>query len=90
MAAWRDRFDDAKPRIVRRRRHPLQGTPSATGDLDQALARFKQNQDDATLEQFVRPLADDFEVSAVAMRIKLEQLNLLHRQVPRQGRMIAS
>ena len=87
MAAWRDRFGDAKPRIVRRRRHPRQGTPSATGDLDRALARFTQNQDDATLEQFARPLADDFEVSAVAMRIRLEQLSLLHRQVPRQGRL---
>ena len=90
MAAWRDRFGDAKPRIVRRRRHPRQGTPSATADLARALARFQQNQDDATLERFARPLADDFEVSAVAMRIRLEQLNLLHRQVPRQGRLIAS
>ncbi len=42
------------------------------------------------LQRFARPLADDFEVSAIAMRIRLEQVGLLHRQVPRQGRLIAS
>ena len=89
MAAWRDRFGDAKLRLVRRRRHPRQRTPGDTPDLDRLPARL-QNQDDARLEQFARPLADDFEVSAVAMRIRLEQLSLLHRQVPRQGRLIAS
>ena len=87
MVAWRERFGDAHPRIIRRRPR-LEGRPSE--DMDRALARLKQNQDDTALERFARPLADDFGVSAVAMRIKLEQLGLLHRQVPRQERLIAS
>ena len=71
VAAWRARFGDGLPRILRRT-HRLEGRPSA--DLDRSLARLQQNQDDAHLERFARPLADDFEVSAMAMRIRLEQL----------------
>ena len=87
MVAWRGRFSDGHPRIIRRKQRP-EARPSA--DLDRSLARLTQNQDDADLERFARPLADDFEVSAVAMRIRLEELGLLHREVPRQGRLIAS
>ena len=40
--------------------------------------------DDYVLERFARPLAEQFLVSPIAMRIRLEKLGLLHREVPRQ------
>jgi hypothetical protein len=40
--------------------------------------------DDLVLEHFVKPFADRFLVSAMAMRIRLEKLGLLHREVPHQ------
>ena len=36
------------------------------------------------LESFARPLAEQFLVSPIAMRIRLEKLGLLHREVPHQ------
>lgn len=44
-------------------------------------AEAKRNENVA-MEQFCRPLADQFEVSAEAMRIRLENLGLLLREVP--------
>ena len=40
--------------------------------------------DDIVLESFARPLAEQFLVSPIAMRIRLEKLGLLHREVPHQ------
>ena len=40
--------------------------------------------DDKTLDRIARPLAARFLVSVTAMRIRLEQLGLLLREVPRQ------
>jgi hypothetical protein len=40
--------------------------------------------DDFVLENFARPLAEQFMVSPMAMRIRLEKLGLLHREVPHQ------
>ena len=40
--------------------------------------------DDFVLENFARPLAEQFMVSPIAMRIRLEKLGLLHRAVPHQ------
>lgn len=44
-------------------------------------AEAKRNENVA-MERFCRPLADTFEVSAEAMRIRLENLGLLLREVP--------
>ena len=40
--------------------------------------------DDYVLENFARPFAEQFMVSPIAMRIRLEKLGLLHREVPLQ------
>jgi hypothetical protein len=36
------------------------------------------------LDRIARPLAEQFLVSPIAMRIRLEKLGLLHREVPHQ------
>ena len=36
------------------------------------------------LDRIARPLAEKFVVSLIAMRIRLEKLALLHREVPHQ------
>jgi hypothetical protein len=40
--------------------------------------------DDQLLKHIARPFAEQFLVSPIAMRIRLERLGLLHREVPRQ------
>jgi hypothetical protein len=45
---------------------------------------FDQASDDQLLDHFARPLAEQFLVSPIAMRIRLERLGLLQREVPRQ------
>jgi hypothetical protein len=40
--------------------------------------------DDNVLDRIARPLAEQFLVSPIAMRIRLEKLGLLHREVPHQ------
>ncbi len=37
-------------------------------------------------DQIAKKFAPTFRVSPIAMRIRLEKLGLLHREVPRQGR----
>ena len=45
---------------------------------------FDQACDDQLLEHIARPFAEQFLVSPIAMRIRLEGLGLLLREVPRQ------
>jgi hypothetical protein len=40
--------------------------------------------DNIGLDRIARPLAEQFIVSPIAMRIRLEKLGLLHREVPHQ------
>ena len=40
--------------------------------------------DDNVLDRIARPLAEQFLVSPIAMRIRLKKLGLLHREVPHQ------
>ncbi len=49
------------------------------GEADDARAV-----DDALFEQIARPIRRRFVVSPIAMRIRLEKLGLLLREVPRQ------
>ncbi len=44
------------------------------------LAMGQENMDNAMMEWFCRPLADQFQVSAEAMRIRLEDMRLLLRE----------
>lgn len=51
-------------------------------DLPPGIVGETRNPDDARLDRFAKPLADRFEVSAEAMRIRLEKLGLLLRERP--------
>jgi hypothetical protein len=53
-------------------------------EIAEVVRSFDQARDDEVLEHFVRPFAEQFIVSPIAMRIRLERLELLHREVPRQ------
>ena len=81
--AWRDRFGNDHPRMLRRKDRIV--VPCDVDEETAAVVRsFDQSRDDEVLEHFARPLAEQFMVSRIAMRIRLEKLNLLHREVPRQ------
>jgi Zn-dependent peptidase ImmA (M78 family) len=68
MRAWRDTFRNDHPRILRRK--------------DRIVV--PGTRDNEVMEHFARPFAEQFLVSPIAMRIRLERLGLLHREVPRQ------
>lgn len=89
LAAWNEIFPDQKRRVLQ---------PTAPIDhLFVEIVRFDRGypgveiteSDDAALDRFARPIAQRFLVSPIAMRIRLEKLGLLHREVPRQ-RFLAS
>jgi Zn-dependent peptidase ImmA (M78 family) len=83
LQAWRDRFGNDHPRMLRRRDRTV-----VRCDVDEEIAAvarsFDQARDNEVLEHFARPFAVAFMVSPIAMRIRLERLGLLHREVPRQ------
>jgi hypothetical protein len=56
--------------------------PVVLDSLPPAPANIQRHADDVRMEQFCRPLAEKFEVSAEAMRIRLEKLGLLLRERP--------
>jgi hypothetical protein len=88
--AWRDRFGNDHPWMLRRK--------DGIVDVDEVISMlpnsgpvpvvishsFDQACDDQLLDHFARPLAEQFLVSPIAMRIRLERLGLLQREVPRQ------
>jgi Zn-dependent peptidase ImmA (M78 family) len=87
IEAWKARFGNTNARILRRKnRIPL------PADLDDEIATafrtFDQQRDDEIMNEFVRPFAKKFLVSMVAMRIRLERLGLLHREIPRQRSLV--
>ena len=87
VEAWCDRFGNTNPRILRRKsRVNIDGIDDP--DIRGAMETFERNQDDQALQNFVRPFAERFQVSPIAMRIRLERLGLLHREVPRQRRLV--
>jgi Zn-dependent peptidase ImmA (M78 family) len=83
LQAWRDRFGNDHPRMLRRKDRIV-----VPCDVDEEIAAvvrsFDQARDEEVLERFARPFAEQFMVSPIAMRIRLERLGLLHREVPRQ------
>jgi Zn-dependent peptidase ImmA (M78 family) len=83
ISAWRARFGDTNARILTRKNRPT--LPADLKDeIAVAYRSLDQQRDDEALNEFVRPFAEDFAVSMVSMRIRLERIGLLHREVPRQ------
>jgi hypothetical protein len=84
MVAWDEMFPDRKPRVLQPRtpiNHHFVEVPRVEcqiGDHDCSET------DDNVLDRIARPLAEQFLVSPIAMRIRLEKLGLLHREVPHQ------
>lgn len=85
FAAWDEMYPDRKPRVIQPSvpvSHPFVevarmnlifgSKPLWTESVDEALDRIAQ------------PLAEKFLVSPIAMRIRLEKLGLLLREVPQQ------
>jgi hypothetical protein len=84
MAAWDEMFPDRKPRVLRPETpigHPYVEIGRMTDEFGNSIGA---GADDIVLEDFARPLAEHFVVSPIAMRIRLEKLGLLHREVPQQ------
>jgi hypothetical protein len=83
-AAWDEMFPDRKPRVLQPRvriNHPfveVRRIECQIGDYDCS------EDDDSLLDRIARPLAGRFLVSPIAMRIRLEKLGLLLREVPQQ------
>jgi Zn-dependent peptidase ImmA (M78 family) len=83
IEAWGRRFGNTNARILRRKnRITLPGHVS--DEIAAALQSFERQSDDEAINEFVRPFADKFLVSMIAMRIRLERLGLLHRELPHQ------
>jgi Zn-dependent peptidase ImmA (M78 family) len=87
MAAWDDAFPDRKPRVLR----PAVPIDHSFVEFDRddygTPARMEAETDDQALDRLAAPFAKKFLVSRIAMRIRLEQLGLLHRTVPLQRRL---
>jgi Zn-dependent peptidase ImmA (M78 family) len=83
LQVWRDRFGDDNPRVLRRKDRMVV-TCHVDDEIAAAVRSFDQARDDEVLEHFSRPFAQQFMVSPVAMRVRLEKLGLLLREVSRQ------
>jgi hypothetical protein len=83
IETWRKRFGDTNPPILKRKnRTTLRANVS--DEIAAVLHSVEQQRDDEAMNEFVRPFAERFLVSMVAMRIRLEKLGLIHREVPAQ------
>jgi Zn-dependent peptidase ImmA (M78 family) len=80
VAAWCKQFGNK--RIVFRRAKRLPLPFKLPDDLAAKFEALKRAGDDQELERFVQPLADEFKVSRVAMRIRVEEIGLLRREAP--------
>jgi Zn-dependent peptidase ImmA (M78 family) len=83
-AAWEEEFPDRKPRVIQPNApisHPFVEVPRIK--MEFCGQDWSETVDDA-LDRIARPLAEKFLVSPIAMRIRLERLGLLHREVPHQ------
>jgi hypothetical protein len=84
LQAWRDQFGNDNPRVLRRKDRIVAPCDIDEEEIAGAVRSFEQARDDEVLEHFSRPFAQQFLVSPVAMRVRLEKLGLLLREVPRQ------
>ena len=81
--AWQERFGNSNARILRPK-YPLCLPANASDEMAAMFHSLNQRQDDEEMNRYVLPFAKKFLVSMVAMRIRLERLGLLHREIPRQ------
>ncbi len=84
LAAWDHAFPDRKQRVLQ----PATPIDHPFVEIDRiccsSSGSYFTGDDDVVLEHFARPFAEEFLVSPIAMRIRLEKLRLLHRTVPLQ------
>ena len=84
---WKREFEDLEPRELVGIRGP-EDYDREIKEIDpedkQFLEKLPSPRDPAEMlaEEVARPLAEQFVVSSIAMRIRLEKLGLLHREVP--------
>lgn len=84
MAAWDEMFPDRKPRVIAPT-VPVEHPFVEVRRVECRIGDFNCSEtDDNVLDGIARPLAEQFLVSPIAMRIRLEKLGLLHRAVPHQ------
>ena len=81
---WLDKFGNGHPRIF-----PPNSWLAVPGEIERRIEAFFSGQDQAGLYQFVWPFALHFLVSPTAMRIRLEKLGLIRREVPRPESLLA-
>jgi hypothetical protein len=83
IETWRERFGDTNARILKRKNR-INLPSDASGEMAEVCRSINEQRDVEAMNEFVRPFAEKFLVSMVAMRIRLERLGLLQREVPRQ------
>jgi Zn-dependent peptidase ImmA (M78 family) len=83
MSAWCERFGNTKARILKRKYHL--NLPKNANEEFASFWSYDQQCYDEAVKAFVRPFAAKFQVSMVSMRIRLEQIGLLHREVWRRS-----
>jgi Zn-dependent peptidase ImmA (M78 family) len=84
LAAWAEAFPDRKPRVLAPEKsvdHSLVEIPRISWHLGDIQG---VESDQTALDSVARPFAEQFLVSPIAMRIRLEKLGLLMRTIPRQ------
>jgi len=84
MEAWRDEFGNDHPYVFRRK--SVFGLPY---DMDPELAGIVRSFEQSDLYNFALPFAQKFQVSPTSMRIRLEKLRLIRREVPRPESLLA-
>jgi hypothetical protein len=87
MAAWDEMFPDRRPRVLQPEtpiEHPYVEIERVTDKFGNPIRAAN------ILENFARPLAEQFMVSPIAMRIRLEKLGLLLREVPLQSFLVCA
>jgi Zn-dependent peptidase ImmA (M78 family) len=78
IKAWHDRFGNKKPRIFRRNEGINVGEITDP-EMRRSFERSERGHFDQEMHEFARPFAKQFQVSLIAMRIRLEKLGLLLR-----------
>jgi Zn-dependent peptidase ImmA (M78 family) len=88
--AWSETFPDRKPRVIQPNspvRHPFVEIQRESWKL---FGEVEYEPIDDAFERIARPLAQKFLVSPIAMRIRLEELRLLFREVPQQHLLVGA
>jgi hypothetical protein len=76
--AWRERFGNDSPRRLQSKNRLA--LPAELGnEFVEAIERANRQWENAAVNDYVRPFAEQFLVSMAAMRIRLEKLGLLIR-----------